>query len=102
MSYLSSQHDLSASSEYDPDYLSQLTPITGLKNAGHSLSCETLSQLTPGSFSYAAAAEPPADESTPHKFAPTDVPAYAGGHNEITPAKHSSSKRVKLIKQEKK
>lgn len=99
-----STHDLSASSEYDPDGLTQITPISGLKNAGQPMSCESLSQLTPGSFNSVAEKgnARPTVEITPHKMAATDDFCNAGGHNEITPAKQTSSKRVKLIKKEKK
>jgi hypothetical protein len=84
--------------------LTQITPISGLKNAGQPMSCESLSQLTPGSFNSVAekANARPTVEITPHKMAATDDFCNAGGHNEITPAKQTSSKRVKLIKKEKK
>lgn len=86
-----STHDLSATSEYDPDTLSQVTPISSFKNAGHPMNCESLSQLTPGSFNSAAGkgSQQAGDDNTPHKHVVIDVGDNVGGHNEITPAEHS-------------
>jgi len=96
--------DLSATSEFDPDSLSQLTPMSTLKNAGHSNNLEVLNQVTPTSsiVHCGQRSEAPVAETTPSKFPAAHVAVISAGQDEITPAKGSTSKRAKLIKQEKK
>jgi hypothetical protein len=86
---------LSASSEYDPEGMTQTTPLSKMKNVEMCSNLETLSQLTPTVLKTLA-------ESTTDKIISIDVPSMPKTHADDTPAKHSSSKRVKLIKQEKK
>jgi len=90
-----SQHQLSASSEYDPEISTQITPLSKMKNVNECTNLESLSQLTPN-FNKGM------DQAAVVPHVSTDVIAEASTHAETTPAKHSSSKRVKLIKQEKK
>lgn len=90
-----STHDMSASSEYDPDSLNQITPLSKMKTVDASQNYESLSQLTPNYLKSVA-------EATPAQLAPPNNTAQPDTTDEITPAKQSSSKRVRLIKQEKK
>jgi len=56
---------------------------------------ETLSQLTPIGLNSMR-------ENPLEKIMSADLPPQPRTHEDVTPAKNSSSKRVKLIKQEKK
>jgi hypothetical protein len=96
---------MSGTSEYDPDQTSsQITPISNPNNADKMVDWDGLSQLTPlnnillaePSFAPARTLTTP---ETPKATFPVPPPRT---HDEMPPAKHSSSKRVKLIKQEKK
>jgi hypothetical protein len=73
----------SATAEYDPDTLSQLTPM---------------SDKSQGKVTNDASA----DKFTPLKMPETVVLPTTATYEEIIPAKQSSSKRVKVIKTEKK
>ena len=98
------QEGMSATSEYDPENLSHMTLISNPKNVESMVDWDGLSQLTPLN-NILIAAEPSNTsilvETTPYTPRPTFVP-QPRYHDEMPPAKHSSSKRVKLIKQEKK
>jgi hypothetical protein len=94
---------MSATSEFDPETLSQMTPMSTFKTASHSNNIELLNQVTKSSSMFLGgqtSENPPAD-ATPHKLPAAHV-VISAGQDDITPAKGSSSKRVKLIKQEKK
>lgn len=104
MLFCKTNQDLSATSEFDPETLSQMTPMSTFKTAGHSNNLELLDQVTPRSSMFLGgqtSENPPAD-ATPHKLPAAHVVVISTGQDDITPAKGSSSKRVKLIKQEKK
>lgn len=90
-------HGLSATSEFDPDSLSQLTPMSSFKNAS------VMNQITPTSSKYLGGqtSDDPAAEITLNKVSTTDVVVLSAAHADIIPAKASSSKRAKVIKQEK-
>jgi hypothetical protein len=68
------------------------TPSSKLQNVKH---MDSLSQLTPAAIT-------PLAQTTPAKIGSSATPIQSINLDEITPAKNSSSKRVKLIKQEKK
>jgi hypothetical protein len=95
---------MSATSEYDPDHISQITPISNPNNAEAMVDWDGLSQLTP--LNNILLAEPlvaPAPTQRTPETPKTTFPVPQTRNQEaIPPAKHSSSKRVKLIKQEKK
>jgi len=86
---------MSAPSEYDPELLNQITTLSKMKNVEVCHKHDSLSQLTPNCLKFVA-------DTTPAKFASPANTAQPDTTNEIIPAKHSSSKRAKLIKQEKK
>jgi len=98
------QHDLSRTFEYDPELLTQMTPISSFKIPASSKDLDGLSQMTPSSNkSLADVADIELlDTTPPTKGNPRCVPTPSTSPEDIPPAKHSSSKRVKLIKQEKK
>jgi len=104
LTFYAKYQDLSATSEFDPNGLSQLTPMSTLKNVGHSNNLEVLNQVKPASsiVQCGQLSEAPIAETTHSKLDAAHVVVISDGHNEITPAKSSTSKRAKLIKQEKK
>ena len=71
------------------------TPVSKLKSVEVGKNWDSLSQLTPADVA-------PLADTTPAKIASTDNPIHPINLDDITPAKNSSSKRVKLIEQEKK
>jgi len=94
---------LSGTAENEPDSLSQLTPLSSFKVLGRSKNWDTLTQLTPTSL-----ISPPdlASDVSPHHSKPAKHMVNESSRNlpatdELILAKHSFSKRVKLIKQEK-
>lgn len=97
--------DVSATSEYDPEASSQVTPVSTFKSADFLKDVDTLSQMTPFSNNSLSV---DADKHVSGCSTPAATNAvYAAAHpappkDDTTPARHSSSKRVKLIKQEKK
>lgn len=98
-----SVHDLSGTSEYDPELLTQQTPISSFKIPANTKDLDGLSQMTPfsnKSLSDVADFEL-LDTTPPTKGNPRCVPTASTSPADIPPTKHSSSKRVKLIKQEK-
>lgn len=99
-----SANEVSGSADFDPETLSQLTPPSNLKHSDTSKNWDALSQLTPTS-NYVIAElsnEVPESLKTPAQQKPTDAGTLATAHQDLIPPKQSSSKRVKLIKQEKK
>jgi hypothetical protein len=98
------QNEISGSAEFDPDNLSQLTPLSSLKHSDLSKNWDTLSQLTPTSNNPIAelANDSPVGQNIATKHKSADAGPQTATHHELIPPKHSSSKRVKLIKQEKK
>ena len=81
-----------------------MTPMSTFKNAGHSNNLEVLNQVTSSSsiFLGGQTSENPPADATPQKLPVAHVVVIPAGQDEITPARGSASKRVKLIKQEKK
>jgi hypothetical protein len=76
--------------------LSQMqTPVSKMKNVEVSKNCDSLSQLTPASTTPLPATTHALSGSSDRTIQPINL-------DDIIPAKNSSSKRVKLIKQEKK
>lgn len=75
--------DVSATAEYNPVTLSQLTPM---------------SDKSQGKISN----DMSDDKFTPLKMSKPVLPTTTAAYEEIIPAKQSSSKRVKVIKTEKK
>jgi len=78
--------------------------MSTFKNAGHSNNLEVLNQVTSSSsiFLGGQTSENPPADATPQKLPVAHVVVIPAGQDEITPARGSSSKRVKLIKHEKK
>jgi len=77
------QQDVSATADFDPETLSQLTPISDKMNGKKSIDLSS-------------------DEVTPAKLNISVPITKPETYEEIIPAKQSSSKRVKIIKTEKK
>jgi len=95
---------LSGTAENEPDSLSQLTPLSSFKVPGSSKNKDTLTQLTPTSLISPAdlVSDVSPQNTKPAMMIVNESSGNVPATDELIPAKHSSSKRVKLIKQEKK
>jgi len=98
------QQDVFGTADHDPESLSQMTPFSNFKVPGASKNWDTMTQLTPTSNISLAEQlnDHPLDVPNFSQLKSTDSTPDPTPRDELIPAKQSSSKRVRLIKQEKK